>query len=432
MRRLSLLASVLTLLVACDPGGPIATRAPEITLVSAHVWERGELRLVSPDFAGARPAVILDDTLELDSSAVIVVGLDSVVVHLSHYRIQCLPGWHTVAVRVGGVPSLPLDFAVHGSAGPGVQSPVPLISRPLPLGMGSSKLWVGTAQGLAVFDAQWPTRAPILVDSTVDPACLAAIGSSSGGAVVAADRGCGTLRARSYGATTIEVDSGPSAAGWRYALNHPPGVWLLESRDSVALAVRGAGGAWTWTRWAWAPGTERYVDVVPAVSADGHLAVLARGRPFNQGSDVLVFDLAAGVLLYRLDSPAGAPVAFSPSGDTLVAFDDSTLVLTESRTGAVIGAFPGSLRVEAWGPIVWDTTGPWLYVLSSYSDSPTLAVFDRRTWSAAGWPDMHGGGFGVADGMLAVSGSTRTGWMLYGPSGIFYPTWVFPLTIPEP
>jgi hypothetical protein len=286
-------------------------------------------------------------------------------------------------------------------------------------------------------DARMPTLDPELVDSTVDVSCLWSITPAPGGAVVTADRGCETLRARRYGVVTVEMDSGPGASGWHHAVNGRPGVWLLVGGDSVGLAVRQGDGSWGWSYYRWSnqvlsgPGSD--YDFPPEVSPDGRLAVAGRLRRDWRRADLLVFDLENGALLFRQDSAPGPAVAFSPSGDTMVAVEDSTLVLLDSRTGRRLARFPSGMyagRGTPWGPLVWDPYGPWLYAWEP-NGCPAFFVVDRRTWAItglAGW----GSDIPECDGAIAASGFTRTGWALVLWEQGAFPYLVVPFTIADP
>ncbi len=416
---------LLLLLAACGVESPSAPHDPEVRVVNAQVWRTGEVRLVSPDFATATAlAVIVDSALVLDvlhpdtaaawyASRAFRAGADTVVVRCMY----CGVGTHALVVATDGGRTVALPFEVHGMR-TSVLLQTAAVGRPLSLGFGSSQWWVGTSRGVSRFDASAGMDRPTLVDSTLDPGCLWGIGASADGAVVAADRGCGTLRARRYGAVTTEVDSGPPAAGWHWALNRPGGVWLLDSDDSVALAVRGAGGAWTWSRWAWPAGVKRGESGL-VLSPDGRLAVASAvaGYPLRPAG-ALVFDLEHGTFLYR-DSTVGAAVAFSPAGDTLASLVDTTLTLLDGRTGARLAAF----ALRRYGPyfpptarsaMTWDPLRPWLYHYVSDGCS-AMAVIDRRTWTLAGYDATWVSdvvGEGQCEGTIASSGFAASGWVM--------------------
>ena len=403
----------LLLLAACHPDTVVSTRDPDVRLVTPRIFGNGPLRVVSPDFArGDGLRAIVDGTVVLDTSRswsgwIERAGQDTAIVYCS----VCWGGPHAIVIELFGVRTPPMSFEVLGMTD-NLYMPS-LHGWPLAVGSGSSKFWVRAPQGLALLDARYPSLPPVLVDSTVDPACLDAIGAAPGGAVVAADRGCGTLRARSYGATRVEVDSGPPVAPWRYAVNGPPGVWLLAAVDSVALAVRGAGGTWNWSRWPW-PSQRAEVDLV--LSPDGRFAVAGSVHPWwGRNGGAMVFDLEHQRLLYG-DTAAGMAVAFSPSGDTLVYLDGAGLVLLDSRTGSRLAAFP--LPNDRWleplfssSPMVWDPFRPWLYIHIA-GGLPNITLVDRRSWTFAGsaghWNDVAAG-----EGMIAVSGFDQEVWVLY-------------------
>ena len=403
-----------------EPSAPAG--APEFSVVASQGWERGTLRLTAPDLATiASLTVVFDDTLILDTLRVHRAGPDTLLV-----RVSVAPGFHTVRISSSGARSAAQGFEVDGLDQTSSAISVSLVSRPLWLGNGSSQFWVGTAQGLARLDARTPSLAPVLVDSTVDPSCLASIGASANGAVVAADRGCGTLRARVYtpGSAFVEVDSGPPASGWHNALNRPPGVWLLLKSDTVALAVRAAGGSWTWTRWGYAHGSQSDLGLSP----DGRLAVAELGM-FSAHPQIMVFDLEHGVLLYQ-DASVGPMVAFSPSSDTLVAVGgDTTVVLLASRTGTRLTTVYTRAGQGSWYPLAWDPFGPWLLGFQG-GCCLGFGVIDRRTWTYAG---AAGGGDAYFDGVLGFSGAERVGWIIYSNDLIHLgPAWIVSFMIPGP
>lgn len=436
MPRLVRLVPVVLLVAACEAQAPI-TRGDTEVAASSQVWQNGPLRLASNAFAGAPGLTVVVDGSVLAPPDVTPVGTDA----LDVWGYWAL-GWHTVAVQVGERTPPEQAFEVHGFTDRGTPTSVPLWGVPLAFGQGSSKFWVGTSRGLSVLDARWPAQEPELVDSTVDVSCLASIGVSVGGGVVTADRGCGTLRARRYGALTSEVDSGPWAAGWRQAINGRSGVWLLEASDSVGLAVRQPDGAWRWVIHLWSDSADRVEwgaeDRRPVVSPDGRLAVAGRMHWSRMGSDLMVFDLERGALLWRQDSGPGPAVAFSPTSDTIVGIQDSSLVLLDSRTGRLLARFAMARPFGQWGghygpygPLEWDPYSPWLYAWHP-NGCPALLAIDRRTWSTAG--QFAGGMSDIpeCDGAIAVSGFTRSGWVLH-IGGHHHPApSVHSFTIPDP
>jgi hypothetical protein len=386
--------------------------APTIALVADEVWQWGSLSVVSPEVASSTvlPTFVVDDTITVDTLALSRHG-DTTVVRL----YCCRPGIHAIQLRLGSRRSLPVPFTVHGIAGD-TATPVPegLVSRPLPMGAGSAMFWVGTARGLAQLDPRYVALGPQLVDSTVDPSCLYAIGPSAvAGAVVVVERtaaGCGVLRARRYGATVQDVDSGPPAAGWRWAVHGGNGVWLLATYDTVALAVRGADGSWSWTRWPRNGGTWDDFQHL-ALSPRGDRAVaFGWGDGFAGVQDALVFDLQHATLAYMLPSARG--VTFAPTGDTLVyATVLDSLIRVDATTGVRAG--PAVAGVPGWFSLVYDPYGPWLYAVALDHDSPTIIVVDRRTWSHAGRIGIGWGGIPWVEAVLAVAGYPPRLWMLW-------------------
>jgi hypothetical protein len=436
----------LVFLASCRADAPVGARDADVVVVNPQLWFGAPLRLVSAAFRGSAHVVVLvDDTSLVDTSLVRIVGTDTLEVSAFWYWTG---GWHTVTVRLGDRTMPATPFEVHGFTEWG--TPLRLVGRPLALGQGSSKFWVGTNQGLAILDARWPTRPPVLVDSAVDVSCLWSISPVSGGGAVTADRGCGTLRARRYGVVTTDVDSGPRAAGWQHAVFGRPGLWLLVGSDSLGIAIRQGDGSWRWTYYHWSAQASRVTDsefdVAPAISPDGRLAIAGRRRsdPWNRWpaaddlADLLAFDLETGSLLYRKESAEGPAFGFSPTGDTLAAVEGSNLVLHDSRTGSRLAALPvlsWSLYADRsnstyWGPLLWDPYGPWLY-LRVPNGCPALLVIDRRTWAPAG---LFGPGSDVpeCDAVIAVSGFTRTGWALEILYQNTFPYFVVPFTIPDP
>jgi len=437
MSRSAWLVPTLALLAACRGDTPLSTRDPDVVVVNPQIWTGAPLRLVSPAF-GARPPLVftVDDTVVTDTSRLAFVGADTLVLSGFWYV-----GWHTVAVRLGERRPPAMRFEVHGFHERGTD--VRLVGRPLAVGQGSSSFWVGTSRGLAILDARWPAREPELVDSTVDVSCLWSLSALPGGGVVTADRGCGTIRARRYGAVTVEVDSGPRAVGWHHAVNGRPGVWLMVGSDSAGVAVRQGDGTWRWSFYRWSNRATRVLyaddDNPPEVSPDGRLAVVGRARDYPDfRADVLVFDLENGSLLFRQDSAYGPAVAFSPTGDTMAAFEDSNLILLEGRTGRRLASFPALTRDQYgydasryWGPLAWDPYGPWLDAWTP-NGCPGLLAVDRRTWSRAGRLWHVSSDILECDGAIALSGFTRTGWVLQLWYQGDYPYVIVPFNVPDP
>lgn len=405
---------MLLVLAACSLNdGTAPPQPPTITLVEDEVWALGSLSVISPEVASSSvpPTFVVDDTITIDTLRLSRRG-DTTVVRLGWWSRHT--GTHTIEVRFGTRRSLPVPFTIHGVAGPmDAQVAEYLVSRPLPMAEGSAKVWVGTARGLAQLDARYATLGPQLVDSTVDPSCLYGIGPSVvAGAVVVVERTasyCGVLRARRYAATVQDVDSGPAAAGWRWAVHGGNGVWLLATYDTVALAVRVAGGAWSWTRW---PRSGRDWDDRQhlALSPRGDRAV-AFGWDSSSGvQDALVFDLQHAVLAYTIPSVRGA--TFSPGGDTLAyATVLDSLIRVDATSGARAGsALPG---IPGWFSLAYDPFGPWLYAVDLDHNSPTIIVVDRRTWTHAGRIGSGWGGIAWTEAVLAVAGFPPGLWMLW-------------------
>ena len=439
MSRRASLVLALSLLGSCRSDSVVTTVDPSVAVVNPQLWAGQSLQLLSNAFSDGRPVVVTVDDSVVPESAVARAGSDTVAVS-GYWGL----GWHTVEVRIDDRQVPPLTFEVHGFdtsggwARMGTTIPVHLVGRPLAVGEGSSKFWVGTSQGLAILDALSPATPPVLVDSTVDVSCLWSIQPVPGGGVVTADRGCGTLRARRYGAATVDVDSGPSAQGWHQAVFGRPGVWLLLGRDSAGVAVRRTDGSWRWSYYGWSAQAmpESYADGVnpPGISPDGRLVVAGRLRSDWRTADLLAFDIQNGTLLFRRDSAPGPAVAFSPSGDTLIAFDgDTTLELLESLTGRRLAAFDYSiagLNLQPWGPLVWDPYGPWLYAWVG-NGCPALVVVDRRSWTLAG---RFGWGQDIpeCDGSIAVSGFTHQGWALTVWNQGYGPYYLASFSVPDP
>jgi hypothetical protein len=409
------LLGVLVWASACaDP--PLSTSDVDVTLVSARVWTGGPLRLVSSAFsAGQLVVVTVDSAVVTDTRLLSRADPDTLLVG-GYWPL----GRHSVRVRVGDRDLPAMTFEVFGFAGLHTQHR--LVGRPLAVGQGSSKFWVGTSAGLALLDARNPGQPPTVVDSTVDVSCLWSLTPVAGGGVVVADRGCGALRARRYGTVVSEVDSGPRAAGWHHAVNGRAGVWVLVG-DTVGVAVRQGDGSWRWTIHRWSARTMTRLwssdPNPPEVSPDGRLAAVARER-LDWHADLLVFDLETGDLLFRQDSAPGPAVTFSPSGDTLAAFEDGKLVLMDGRTGRRLAshslAIPGLPWLLAWLP----------------NGCPGLMLVDRRTWQVQGVSVGMGSDIDECDGAIALSWFAHEGWALsYWDQGD-YPYVLYPFTLPRP
>jgi len=419
--------------VESAPPGP-----PGFSIVNSQVWRLGDLRLVGPDLASTSGLTVLfDDSLVVDTALLTFAGSDTIVA-----TIELPGGPHTVSIEVRGERSAARAFEVGGLRGSTWAGDWPATTPlsytlPRPLGLGSPQMWVGTSKGLALFDVRDPAQTPALVDSTVDPSCLYEIGASANGAVVTADRGCGTLRARVYsmGSAPVELDSGPRA--WplnggsgeqpvRHALNYPPGVWLLAKYDTVAVAVRGPAGAWQWS--AWRAGSVQRLELSP----DGRI-----GLADSWDAGILVFDLAQGRLLYR-DTTVGPGATFTPSGDTIAALarHADSLVLLDAATGARLAAVEVASEYGSWvfayiSRLTWDPFRPWLIGFrGDYECGAHYLVIDRRTWSVVRPP--VGGDCGAWDGAITVSRADPVGWILVPWSWPTSPFMIGTFYIPGP
>jgi hypothetical protein len=217
----------------------------------------------------------------------------------------------------------------------------------------------------------------------------------------------------------------------------------MVGSDSAGVAVRQGDGTWRWSFYRWSNRATRVLyaddDNPPEVSPDGRLAVVGRARDYPDfRADVLVFDLENGSLLFRQDSAYGPAVAFSPTGDTMAAFEDSNLILLEGRTGRRLASFPALTRDQYgydasryWGPLAWDPYGPWLYAWTP-NGCPGLLAVDRRTWSRAGRLWHVSSDIMECDGAITLSGFTRTGWVLQLWYQGDYPYVIVPFNVPDP
>jgi len=401
---------VLVLTGCSTPETMAPPAAPVFTLAADHLWQGGILSLVSPELADTAitPIFTVDDTLTLDIRTMLRRG-DTTDIDAG----RTIPGLHHLVVGIGARHTEPVPFTVHGLAGATVQIGEDLPSRPLAVADGSAKAWVGTARGLAQLDARYPGLGAQLIDSTVDPTCLYAIGPSvAAGAVVVAGRagaGCGPLRARTYGAAVLEVDSGPPSARWRYALHGGPGVWLVASYDTVALAVRDPAGAWTWSRWP-RNGQSSNADGRFELSPRGdRAAIIVFSQQGYTSQDALVFDLTLPGLAYTL--PSVGTLTFSPDGDTLAYVDQSdSLILVNAMTGARLGQY--QLHLSPYFGLRYDPHGRWLYATALHG-GPVLQVVDRKTWRRVGQVETDWGGVPWMEAVLVTGDATHV-WMLWG------------------
>ncbi len=390
----------------------VAPATPTFTITNPEIWVgRSTLRLVSPSFAAADSiAVVFEQPVYPE----VARRGDTLFVTVRVGQAGTL----SVSVDVDGGRSISQPITVNGVTG--WTEIADWVTKPLPVGSGSTAIWVGTARGLGTSDLRWPTLTQ-MVDTTVDPSCLAEIGRSGPDGIIVADKGCGVLRARRYGgAAAVEIDSGPSAVGYTWAAHAVPGIWLLATWGRVSLAVR-SGAAWTWTTWD--------VPVSNLVaSADSRLVAATACC----GYDLLMFDLEHGTLLYRDRAGAGAVPAFTASGDTIMFARDTMIVWADSRTGvrldSVVTRFPGYTRGIAIGGTTGTTLDPhrpWLYGFNS-GGCPAMVVVDRRTWLVeAVW------GFDCAGGndVMVFSSSEPKAWIVGGGYG---DTYIVNLTVPEP
>lgn len=380
--------------VAACASDRITTAAPDVAVLTPHVWSGGVILVRAAPRYGLPPIVLGGDT-------VVPARADSftlaVAVPVGPARALDL------AVLVPGAHHLYSRVQVHGLEGTAPAPPLRAAQGEQPLAApdGSTRIAAYGTGGVVLFDARTPS-AVLPFPAAGDRRCLRfGPGRALSGAAMtlapfdtATVWRCGPLEAWIVHATghAVLADTGPSQLDRDFllaALYLAPGRWLLSS-GGLQLYTRRADGGFDVEALGRGP-------IGFAVTSGGRRVVPLRWS--DAGPAFPVIDAEAGGVAGVLPGPMPEAAAFSPDGDTLFALDVTGLRVYDLASWRALDSV--AVTSAAVPDLVADPVGPWLYLLRRDASGVVVEVLDRGRLRVAGR-------LGPApEGVLAVSPAER-------------------------